>query len=266
MLKRLGYDGEYKIVIDVDDVCLDDYVAKYGAENLLVFDKNQWLFVEDTAMSKDGLIKASPFYARVVVDEYASRFAIGDYIVLDDDIIDLRVRMPDNGSLRSMSMRRFNDVLSYLFEFMNENDIYGLSFAHPGMFIGGVQSFDKVIDKRVGSNIFLLNSERRLRWKTIFYDDFNTCLSNGQIGRLVFTIPYIQIHAEPQGSQSSTTKSNGMGEAYAMTKQFTRSFYSTMLFPSSCSTKQVGKRVGNWWPSMKLDNQFQKIVSDKFRR
>ena len=266
MLDNFRYCGNYKIVVDVDDKYLDKYLENYSKDKLLLFDKNEWLYKEDTAYSKETLIKASPFYARIMIDEYARVNNIGDYLVLDDDIINLKIRCPIDNSLKTLEIKDFNKLLDSLFEFLNENNLYGLSFAHSGMFIGGVDSFDKVINKRVGSNIFLFNSNRQLTWKTIFYDDFNTCLSNSQFGKLLFPIPYIQIHAEDQGSQSDKVKNNGMGEAYATTKQFTRSFYSVMLFPSSCIIKSVGKSENNWWPSLKLDNQFQKIISSRFKR
>ena len=189
MLDNFRYCGNYKIVVDVDDKYLDKYLENYSKDKLLLFDKNEWLYKEDTAYSKETLIKASPFYARIMIDEYARVNNIGDYLVLDDDIINLKIRCPIDNSLKTLEIKDFNKLLDSLFEFLNENNLYGLSFAHSGMFIGGVDSFDKVINKRVGSNIFLFNSNRQLTWKTIFYDDFNTCLSNSQFGKLIFTIP-----------------------------------------------------------------------------
>ena len=241
-------------------------------DKLVIFNKEDYLFKEDTAFAKDNLLKATPFYARLFVDDYARENNVGDYLVLDDDILNLKIRYPneEEHSLRTFHIEDFNCLLESLFEFLNENNLYCLSFAHPGMFIGGIESFNKIINKRVGSNIFLFNSNRQLTWKTIFYDDFNTCLFNGLTGKLIFTIPFIQITAEEQGSQLNAKDKNmktcGMGEAYSNTTQFNRSFYSVMLYPSSCSVKSVGEKEDNWWPNLQLDKQFSKIISSRFKR
>lgn len=270
MLNNFNYSGDYRIVVDSEDKQLDDYKLKY-ADKLIVFNKEDYLYKEDTAFSKDKLLKSSPFYARIFVDEYAKDNNVGDYLVLDDDIKDLRIRFPnyESQTLKTYKISNFNLLLGNLFTYLNECNLYAMSFAHSGMFIGGISNFDKIIHKRVASNIFLFNSNRQLKWKTIFYDDLNTCLSNGITSKLVFTIPFIQISAEEQGgqlsSQNKDMKNNGMGDAYFNTTQFQRSFYSAMLFPSSCSVKQVGDCAENLWPSIKLDNQFQKIISDKFK-
>ena len=267
MLNNFHYSGDYRIVVDDNDKQLEEYKLKYK-DKLIIFNKDMYLYSEDTAYAKDKLLKATPFYARIFVDDYAKKHNVGDYLVLDDDILNLKIRYPnvEEHSLKTYNIEDFNELLNSLFAFLNENNIYGLSFAHSGMFIGGIDSFEGVIYKRVASNVFLFKSNRQLKWKTIFYDDFNTCLSNGQIGKLIFTIPFIQTHVEEQGSQLTTIKNCGMGEAYANTTQFNRSFYSVMLFPSSCNVKSVGKSENNWWPSVKQDNQFQKIISNKFKR
>lgn len=269
ILDKLNYNGIIKIVVDNEDQQLYEYRNKYK-EKLLVFNKNSMMGIVDTAFSKDTIIKSSPIYARVFIDLYAMQYNLGDYIVLDDDIKNFKFRVPKGDSLPTYPIGDFNKLLSYLFNFMKNKNIYALSFAHQGMFIGGVKSFDeeKIMGKRVASNVWLLNSNKPFTWQTIFYDDYNSCLLNGQKGKLIFTIPFISTEMEKQGGQvcsSKQLKDNGMGEAYQKTTQLQRCLYSIIVCPSSCTVKEV-KREGNWWVRLNKDTQFPKIVSDRFKK
>lgn len=269
LLDKLNYTGIIKIVVDNEDPQLDEYRNKYK-EKLLVFNKNSMIGIVDTAFSKATIIKSSPIYARVFIDLYAMEYNLGDYIVLDDDIKNFKFRVPKGDSLPTYPIGDFNKLLSYLFNFMQNKNIYALSFAHQGMFIGGVKSFDeeKIMGKRVASNVWLLNSNKPFTWQTIFYDDYNSCLLNGQKGKLIFTIPFICTEMEKQGGQvisSKKLKDNGMGEAYKNTTQLQRCLYSTIVSPSSCTVKEV-KRDGNWWVRLNKETQFPKIVSDRFKK
>lgn len=268
-LQKLKYSGIIKIVVDNEDPQLEAYRDKYK-EELLVFNKNSMLGIVDTALSKETTIKSSPIYARVFIDLYARQYNLGNYIVLDDDIKNFKFRVPKGNSLPTYPVGDFNKLLSYLLKFMQNKNIYALSFAHQGMFIGGVKSFDedKIMGKRVASNVWLLNSNKPFTWQTIFYDDYNSCLLNGQKGKLIFTIPFICTEMEKQGGQvisSEKLKNNGMGEAYKKTTQLQRCLYSIIVSPSSCTVKEV-KHKGNWWVRLNKETQFPKIVSDRFKK
>lgn len=269
LLKKLNYKGVVKIVVDNEDPQLEAYRNKYSGD-LLVFNKNSMLDIVDTAFSRETVIKSSPIYARVFIDLYARQYNLGNYMVLDDDIKNFKFRVPKGNSLPTFPIGDFNKLISSLFKFMQNKNIYALSFAHQGMFIGGVNSFneEKIMSKRVASNVWLLNSNKPFIWQTVFYDDYNSCLLNGQKGKLVFTIPFISTEMEKQGGQvcsSKQLKDNGMGEAYQKTTQLQRCLYSIIVSPSSCTVKEV-KREGNWWVRLNKETQFPKIVSDRFKK
>lgn len=269
LLQKLNYNGIVKIVVDNEDPQLEAYRDKYKDE-LLVFNKNSILAIVDTAFSKGTEIKASGLYARVFVDLYARTYNLGNYMVLDDDIKNFKFRFPIGNSLPTFPIGDFNKLIKCLFNFMNNKNIYALSFAHQGMFIGGINSFDeeKIMGKRVASNVWLLNSNKPFTWQTIFYEDYNSCLLNGQKGKLIFTIPFISTEVEKQGGQIKDTnklKDVGMGEAYKKTTQLQRCLYSIIVSPSSCTVKEV-KREGNWWVRLNKETQFPKIISDRFKR
>lgn len=271
MLNKLNYNGDYKIVVDDKDNQLNEYKSKY-LTNLLIFNKDAYLYKNDIGYGRDKIIKESPFYARMYIDEYAKENNLGNYIVMDDDIKNLKIRYPNyiENKLPTYRINDFNKLLECLFDFMNNENIYALSFAHQGMFIGGINSFneEKILSKRVASNIFLFNSNRQLNWKTIFYDDFNTCISNGKLGKLIFTIPYICTETELQGGQlikQNKVKDNGMGLAYKNTTQFERSLFSVLIEPSCCKLKEV-KTSNNWWASLNVDNTFPKIISSYYKK
>ena len=269
LLKKLNYKGVVKIVVDNEDPQLEAYRNKYS-DQLLVFNKESILGIVDTAFRKSEVIKASDLYARVFIDLYARQYNIGDYMVLDDDIRNFKFRVPNGNSLPTYPIGDFNMLLSSLFEFMHNKNVYVLSFAHQGTYMGGIRSFDesKIMEKRVASNVWLLNSSKPFIWQTIFYVDFNSCLLNGQKGKLVFTIPFISTEMEKQGGQAKSDKQlkdNGMGEAYQKTTQLQRCLYSIIVSPSSCTVREV-KREGNWWVRLNKETQFPKIVSDKFKK
>ena len=269
LLQKLNYTGVIKIVVDNEDPQLEEYRDKYS-DKLLVFNKNSILSIVDTAFCKEEVIKASDIYARTFIDLYARTYNLGNYMVMDDDIRNLKFRVPNGNSLPTYPIGDFNKLLASLCRFMKNKDIYALSFAHQGTFMGGIKSFneERIMNKRVASNVWLLNSNRPFTWQTIFYVDYNSCLLNGQKGKLVFTIPFISTEMEKQGGQVSNSKQlkdNGMGEAYQKTTQLQRCLYSTIVSPSSCTVREV-KREGNWWVRLNTDTQFPKIISSKFKR
>lgn len=265
MLKKYNYNGDWKIVVDDLDNQLNLYKEKYK-DNLIIFKKEDWFDSVDTAYSPGWDSSSSPVYARIFLEEYAEKNNIKNYAVMDDDIQRLNLVRPLPNKLEKKQIEDINKVLDLLIDYQNSTNIYCLGFSNPLTFIGGNYNANKILNKRKIANIFLLHKDRKLKWKTIFYDDCNTCLTNGVVGKLILQLPFIEIIADIQGSQNQNKgkkiADGGMQELYEKSNQYTRAFYSVMVQPSSVFLNGF-KNKDNLYPNIKNVNQFPRIISKK---
>lgn len=265
MLKKYNYNGDWKIVVDDLDNQLNLYKEKYK-DNLIIFKKEDWFDSVDTAYSPGWDSKSSPVYARIFLQKYVEDNNITNYSVFDDDIHRLNLVRKLPNKLEKKEIKDINKIFDLLIDYQNSADIYCLGFSSPMDYIGGEYIVNKILNKRRVFNIFLLHKDRKLKWKTIFYDDNNTCLTNGVLGKLIIKIPFIEIIADTQGSQNQNNgkkiADGGMQELYEKSNQYTRAFFSVMVQPSSVFLK--GFRIkDNLYPNIKNVNQFPRIISEK---
>ena len=264
LLNKLNYSGDYKIVIDDEDKELELYKEKYK-DHLLIFNKMDYAYI-DTGYDSEHFPKSTPIFAREFINCYAYNNKVGNYLMLDDDIQRIKFRIPDynTNSLPGYHITNIDDLLDYLFDFMDNDNIYTIGFCHQGEFVGGIQSFneEKILGKRAICQIFLFNSKKKFDWKLVWYEDYNSCYYNGIRGQLTFKIPFIGYETELTGNDN---KSTGMGECYKDNIQLNRAFYRVMLFPSACVVREHRKQ-GNFLPFIKADAILPKIISGRFKK
>lgn len=268
MLKKYNYTGDWKIVIDDLDDQKEKYKERYK-DHLVIFDKLAYLNSFDTAFSPKWDAMASPTYARMFLQDYVDKNKIENYCIMDDDIRRLNLVQPQKGKLKKKEFENIDEILDNIVNYIDSTKIYCLGFSSPMTYIGGKYDVDKILNKRRVSNIFILNSNRNLIWKTIFYEDCNTCLTNGNLGKLILSLPFVEIIADAQGSTNQNNNKKiaegGMGELYELSNQYQRSFYSIMVQPSSVVLKCFHNKT-NLYPNIRSNNQFPKIISDKFKK
>ncbi len=125
-LRNSGYTGEIYIVIDDEDPQCSLYQERF--ENVLVFNKEMWINSTDTVTNDKK--KSSPVYARNFIEQTARDMGYDAYIVMDDDIINLRFRYIENYVAKSQALKsNLDEVLSEYMNYLVSANIATLSFA-----------------------------------------------------------------------------------------------------------------------------------------
>ena len=82
-LKKQGYTGNVYIIIDDTDKKLNQYVNKFGGQNVIVFDKNEIAKITDHGDNFWNLRTTT--HARNACFDIAEKLGITYFLVLDDD-------------------------------------------------------------------------------------------------------------------------------------------------------------------------------------
>ena len=95
-LRKGGYTGTIYIVVDNEDEQQDEYIARYGKENVIVFDKLEAMKHSDTMdnYEKHNIV----LYARNSCFEIAGRLGLSSFLELDDDYTAFDFRFEKSGN------------------------------------------------------------------------------------------------------------------------------------------------------------------------
>lgn len=264
--RDLNFNSSYYIVVDDSDAYLEDYKEHYK-DNLLVFNKDEYIKITDTGHSSFDVPRECPLYARNFVEDTAKRMQLKSFIICDDDITGFTFRPLDyeNKKLKRVKVENnIEDIFDAYLSFLLDTDIACVGFATPNFYFGGFDAISSgdYIKRRQVCNLYFRNVSKEIDWKFPM-EDFCTELLYGTRGYLFLSLAQVLIEVAPQYVQKGgETKVDGMAYYYANTSDFTRAFYSTMCLPSCCSPKMYkGKYIG----VMSKDNVFPKILSSSYK-
>ena len=260
---KYSYNGDWYIVIDSDDPAKQQYIDKYKA-HLLIYDKLSYRDSSDSGYANSIAPLAVVMYARQYIEQIAKTFNLKNFIVMDDDIIDFKIKkcIPNTTTLKTYSINNLEEILSELIYFQNSCNINTISFGTPNFNFGGYKMWSTMWTKRrTMSNVFLRNVSLPLEWKMAWYEDLNTSIFYANSDMLILTIPLLLTVARLQYS-SGNNKNSGMAEAYRNSTSFERQFHSVRLNPAAVKLDLYN---GKFIAYLAYNNVFSKIISSKFR-
>lgn len=256
-LRVSGYTGQIYIVVDTFDPSLTQYLDKYP--EVLVFDKTQYFTDIDIGESHNGAHLSVAIYARAAVEDMAKSLNLKYFIVFDDDIVGFRIRYPVNNKLISFPVLNIGSIFESYIELLSTTNIGCLSFANDGSFIGGIDSFNTVVDKRVCYTVFIRDVTKPLTWSFTVNEDHISSLRMSPVGYLMFTLPFVQRTITGMNNRVN----DGSATMYSTTTDFQRAFYSTIVRPDVCKPRYYKNQ---FVISTDKQNAFPKIISDKYRK
>lgn len=258
-LRNAGYTGEIFIVVDDADPQLDVYTHRFS-ECLLVFNKQEMKAITDTVtnIKKDS----SPVYARNFIEQYANNMKYDAYIVMDDDVTNLRYRYLDNGVARSQSLKYNLDiVLTSYIDYLLHANIATLSFATVMVYAGGVHSeADEVrlASHRYTCQIHMRNLSFPVEWMSLANNDSISANNTAKVGYLWWALPFI-VYDSPK----MNTLPGGMKEVYDAVNEFSRAFMATVVSPSVC---RVGCSKDRLAIKRDLKTAYPMIISSRWKK
>jgi len=258
-LKNLGYSGEVYIVVDDEDPMLSTYIKRFG-EIVVVFNKSEW--IKDTDTVTNIKLKSSPVYARNAIEHMAKSALYDAYIVMDDDIKNLRYKYINDYKVKSHHVTCNLD--SIFFEYINyllSAEIATLSFAHVMTYAGGVHNesdIARLAEHRYTCQIHIRNLKFPVDWISLANNDSISANNTAKIGYLWWSLPFI-IYDSPK----MNTLPGGMKKVYDAVSGFSRSFMSTVVSPTVC---KVGVSNGRFNIHRNLKCAYPMIISGRYKK
>lgn len=246
------------LVVDDADPSLNEY--KNSKYNLVVFNKQKYVDKLDIGMSKENPQLAAVLYARAAVEDAAKTMGLDYFIVMDDDLYGFRYRYIEDNKLCSKPVENFDKLIDNYIEFMNTSNSLCLSFAHDGSFIGGADSIlsGKMLERRSCHTIYLRDASKDFEWKFAVNEDYVTSLLYANVGKLMFTLPFVQ-----RTISGMNDRQEGMHDLYENTTSFQRAFYNVIACPWTC---KVTDYKGKYVVRTNKNTAYPKIISDRYRR
>lgn len=262
VLRKQGYSGMIRLVVDDEDADLPRYKERYGSE-VLVFSKDEAKKLFDPMDNFNE--RCTITFARCICWKLAKELGVKNFVELDDDYSHFAYRYNRE---RFYAFKRTDDldaIFDIFIDFLNATPATFIAFSQDGDFIGGERGTfgKKIFLKRKAMNSFFCKTDTPCYFRGTFNEDVNSYTTNGNRGVLYFTHNIISLHQEP--TQQS---SGGISEAYKKFGTYVKSFFTVMMMPSCVKISMMGNHV----ETMRIHHKIQwkycvpKILNERHKK
>lgn len=256
-----GYTGKWWIVLDTEDPTADAYAARWGADRLLFFDKDQ--IAETFDLADNGGPRGVIIYARNAAAVLARDLGLTYYMQLDDDYTYFAHRYAEAGVLRyAYGRNQLDAVFEAFVRFLDASGALTVAMAQGGDFIGGAgPAWHRWPLRRKAMNTFIARTDRPVRFVGRINEDVNTYVWRGSQGDLFYTVTAFAID-----QRNTQTQDGGMTGAYLDGGTYVKSFYTVMMMPSAVRISTMG------WTSRRIHHHVDwnkavpRVLSDRYRK
>ena len=259
-LNKGGYTGKIYFIIDDEDDQRDLYIKNFGADRVIVFDKQKSYDLTDTMDNFNE--RRSIVYARNVLWGIAKDLGLTHFLMLDDDYTSIDYRYADGKALRYKAVKDFDKVFEHMIEFLDVSGADTVAFAQGGDFIGGLKggNFKKGL-LRKAMNSFFCRADRPICFKGSMNDDVTAYTTLGNRGHLFLTFTsFAVIQLPTQSLKGGTT------EAYKEGGTYLKSFYSVMSMPSAVKVDMLQTKHTRMHHKVNWNACAPKILNEKWRK
>ena len=260
-LRKCGYTGQIVYVIDDEDDQAEDYVARYGIENVAVFTKSEYIERSDTRMQKGLAKRGVILYARNAAFDIAKSRGYTWFVELDDDYTSFEHRYDRNGKLAVKQITDLDTVFREMVAFVEKTGAV-FSLSQGGDMVGGLNKHSGIGAgehfKRKAMNSFVFNVDDSMRFSGAVNEDVVTYLREGRLGRVV-CMTYDATLVQTQTQRAS----GGMTDEYLDDGTFCKTMFAVVENPSCCS---VNKMRGRLHHKIEWRYAVPKIIREKYRK
>jgi hypothetical protein len=238
-LKKQNYTGKIYVVIDDEDKTIDEYKKKFKDE-VIIFNKQEAIDMTDSA---DALKKRnSVVYARNYAYRIAEQLSLKYFLVLDDDyeVFSNTFNNNRNYVTKNTRIRNLDNYMCAMIRFLKHSNIDCIAMSQCGDYIGGdnatisiLHSQGKMLRKTM--NAFFLRTDRPLRFSGRINEDVNMYITEGSLGRVMFTYPRMRLK-----QLQTQSNSGGLTDIYLDLGTYVKSFYSILFRPSCVKLMMMG--------------------------
>ena len=232
-IRKAGYSGAVRVIVDDTDPELARYLELYGSE-VLVFSKDDMAGTFDLGDNFQGT--GTVTFARNVCHRVAQDLGFDFFVVLDDDYYTFQYKYRSDGTWRrpSPSIRHtLDESVDAMVRFVSSTPVSALCASQAGDHIGG--QHQTVAAKRKAMNWWVCATARPFTVVGRMNDDVNTYVLGAMRGDLYLTTMQLML------SQYQTQiNSGGLTEMYLNAGTYVKSFYTVMMAPACCSIAMFG--------------------------
>jgi hypothetical protein len=263
-LRKFGYSGRIVLVVDNEDPTVDEYREKFGAENVVVFDKEKAAEIVDV-MDNQGH-RRGVVYARNATFEIAKELGFSHFIMLDDDYIDWRWCFGSDRRFHQPTIASLDRVFAAMVRFLDSTPTTTLCLSQGGDFIGGQNSgnLDAINlgrkGKRKAMNTFVCRVDRPFRFSGRINEDVNAYVFLGATGTLFFTTNCARVT-----QYQTQTNQGGLTELYRDSGTYVKSFYTVLGAPSCVKVAPLTTKFPRWHHRINWKHAVPKILREEVR-
>ena len=258
-LQDVGYTGDLYLVVDDQDESINEYIAVWGADKVIVFNKDYFIHNTDTGLHTP--IPKFAVFARNAIEHIAKEMGYKTFMMLDDDITKFRVRLPDGDSLKSYQIAgQFDSIIENSVDYVLNCDIACLGLGFCNLYIGGVGNFNKENPRqRLCAEAFVRNTAHPISWRLNMVEDLITSIDAAISGEVWFQ--FLPIQCEIKMSEGAVD--GGNSDVYRQLGMYRISFMPVIAYPSSNAVR-FGKKT--WASTTTPDKCIPKIISSRYRK
>lgn len=259
-LLRGGYTGRWYMVIDDEDNDAEKYQEKYGADHVIMFDKQAAYNRADTMDNFNN--HRAIIYARNESFRIAKDLGLTDFLMMDDDYKEIDFRYEDGKKLAGKPVRDLDRIFEAMLKFLDVSGAATVAFAQGGDFLGGLDggNFKKRLLRKAMNSLFC-RTDRPIDFRGTMNEDVTTYTVLGSRGRLFFTLCDMCIIQLPTQSLNG-----GMTEAYTETGTYVKTFYSVMAMPSCIKVSMMHSKHKRIHHRIDWECCVPKILNEKYRK
>lgn len=259
-LRRRKYKGKWYLIIDDEDEQKDIYINNFGADHVIVFNKQEAYDKTDTMDTFND--HRAIIYARNESWRIAKELGLEYFLMLDDDYKSIDYRYSDKGMLRGTPVKDIDRCIDDMIDFLNSSGADTVAFAQGGDMIGGLHggNFEKGL-LRKAMNSFFCRTDRPIEFKGTMNEDVVTYTTLGSRGHLFLSFTAITVI--PLNTQSI---SGGMTEAYKEGGTFLKSFYAVMSMPSAVKVSMMMSKHKRIHHKVDWECCVPKILNERWRK
>lgn len=208
------------LFIDDEDPKMNEYISKYGKDNVCVFSKKEYADKFDM-MDNLNRIDGIPVYARNACFDYAEKLGYKYFLELDDDYTEFAFRFPCRKWVH-LKDSDINKVFTLYVDYFESTPIKCLAFMQGGDF----SCMYEGKGKRKAMNCMFCSVDRRFDFVGRMNEDVNAYTVGNMRGDIFISFANVTIH------QRQTQTTGGMAKEYLEFGTYAKSFYSVLQCPS----------------------------------
>lgn len=229
-LEKAGYTGDWLLVCDEEDVCIDEYRRRFG-DRVVSFSKADYSWVDtcDAERTFDGVV-----YARNAAFDIARDLGYEAFCELDDDYSGFYWRLYGRGN-DSIKITDFDGLCEMMVDWLASSPHMACtSIAQAGDYIGGFDAKKNKV-KRKAMNVMFFLADRPVRFTGRSNEDCSAYCVEGMRGRV-----FVMTHNVYVGQEQTQKSKGGLTEMYLRQGTYVKSMYTVIQCPSFVTVRPMG--------------------------